>query len=395
MNDPHGLTFHDGVYHLFFQCVPDSLEWRQGIQWGHAVSADLLHWEHRPVALAPGDGDAGCWSGSVAVDDAGQPIMFYTSVAEPDLNRGVVRIARTSDSDWTGWTKGEEVAGPIGVSTTVFRDPQVFRDGDRWRMLVGLGREDGTAGAEVFSSADLVEWEYDGQLAGRASSEVDPWTGTAWECPQLLRLPGRDLLLVSVWGDDVTHDVVGAVGEYRDARFDVEGWQTLTAGRGHYAGSAFTDADGRSCVIFWIRGVGQPGAWTGVQSVPYLVEADAERVRFVPHPSVESARGAHGGRPGVALDLAWSPGDRGRLRLVGGDGLGRAELQLAGGQLTIAVPDAEPVTVAHTAPDLRVLVDGPVLEVVADGGLVGLPLRDTADGLSPVTDQPLSWWHLS
>ena len=57
INDPLGLTFHDGRYHLFFQYVPGSTEWAADQRWGHATSDDLLHWTERPVALAPGDGD--------------------------------------------------------------------------------------------------------------------------------------------------------------------------------------------------------------------------------------------------------------------------------------------------------------------------------------------------
>ena len=94
LNDPHGLHFIDGAYHLFFQHVPDSTDWRSGISWGHAVSTDLLHWETQPVALAPGDGDEGCWSGCAVIDDDGRPVLFYTSVWQPDPELGRVRIAR-------------------------------------------------------------------------------------------------------------------------------------------------------------------------------------------------------------------------------------------------------------------------------------------------------------
>ena len=96
LNDPHGLHFLDGVYHLFFQHVPDSTDWRRDIHWGHATSTDLLHWESRPIALPPGDGDEGCWSGCAIIDDDGRPVLFYTSVGEPDpdLGRGPARPPR-------------------------------------------------------------------------------------------------------------------------------------------------------------------------------------------------------------------------------------------------------------------------------------------------------------
>ncbi len=71
INDPLGLTHRDGTYHLYFQHVPGQAEWAHTCHWGHATSPDLLHWTERPVALAPGDGDAGCWSGSIVASDDG------------------------------------------------------------------------------------------------------------------------------------------------------------------------------------------------------------------------------------------------------------------------------------------------------------------------------------
>src|SRR3712207_6006096 len=107
INDPHGVTFRNGLYHLFYQCVPDDVRWRPGITWGHATSADLLWWPEGPPALLPGGGDAGCWSGSVCGSPPGvPPAMYYTSVDAGDLDHGAVRIARPLDDDWTAWSKG-------------------------------------------------------------------------------------------------------------------------------------------------------------------------------------------------------------------------------------------------------------------------------------------------
>lgn len=84
LNDPLGLTFHGGQYHLFYQYVPDVPMWDLACRWGHATSPDLVTWTERPVALAPGDGDGGCWSGSVVDPGDGTPAwLFYTSVNLP------------------------------------------------------------------------------------------------------------------------------------------------------------------------------------------------------------------------------------------------------------------------------------------------------------------------
>jgi beta-fructofuranosidase len=398
LNDPHGLYYQDGLYHVFFQHVPDSVEWHPGIHWGHATSSDLLHWKPEPVALAPGDGDDGCWSGCAAVGADGKPVLFYTSARGANHQVAPVRIARQSDTG--AWVKGPVVAEAQRPTTRLFRDPMVLGEGEGWRMLVGSGRNDGTAEVDTFVSDDLETWSYDGVLAGRNTKSQHPWTGTGWECPQLIRGNGggSDILVVSIWDDHAPHDVAAATGTYADGRFHPRRWQLLSAGQSHFAASSFTDADGRPCLIFWIRGVGDAGRWSGALSIPYVVAADGDLVGLAPHPAVANARVAAEGRPGVAIDIEWSPAPGQRLTLAGPDGGEHAWIDAAEGRLTVDVAgEPSPVHVAHTSPILRVLVDAQVLEVVADGGLVGLPLPGSPDGLLPLAndDATVTWWHVN
>lgn len=400
MNDPHGVLHVDGLYHLFFQYVPGSLTWRPDCHWGHATSADLLHWEVQPIALFPDGEEVGVWSGSAVVGDDGVPVLLYTAAQEDDLDRSLVRAAHPVSEDLVEWRKGEVLVRPR-EGDAVFRDPVVFREGDHWRMLVGQGTSDEVAGVSVYRSPDLQDWEYDGLLTTRPAT-AEPYTGVAWECPQLVqRTDGldSDVLIVSVWNHGLTLNVAATAGIYVDGRFAQGAWQTLTAGTsGHYAASHFADVDGRPCLVFWIRGVGQPGAWTGAISVPYVVSNDGERIVLTPHPAVAAARTApDGDEPATALDIEWSPRGTGHLSLVGPDCAVRADLALADGVLTVTVPGADPVVVEHHEPTLRVIADAQVLEVVAAGGLVGLPLADVAGGCRPVADDPsrLAWWHLS
>ena len=403
LNDPHGLLFLEGAYHLFFQHVPDATDWRGDIHWGHATSTDLLHWESGPIALSPGDGDEGCWSGCAVIDDAGRPVLFYTSVGGPDPQLGRVRVARLDESGST-WVKGDIMVEAAEPGTRVFRDPTVFRDGDGWRMVVGSGLKDGTACAQVFSSSDLDTWAYEGLLATRNARSQHPWTGSAWECPQVLRAAGGDgdddgdVLVISIWDEHGPHDVAAASGRYADGRFDDAQWRLLSAGQAHFAASAFTDEAGRSCLFFWIRGITDPGRWAGAISVPYVVTTEGDDVRLTPHPAVVAARVEARGRLGSALDIEWTPGTSGELTLVGADGQERAVLEVAHGRLRVTVSGgAAPVEVRHAGATLRLLVDAQVLEVVADGGLVGLPLVDLDGGLEPRADVPdsLAWWHLN
>lgn len=296
INDPFGVTWRDGRYHLFFQHVPGTTEWSLRQHWGHATSSDLVHWTAHDVVLSPDVEDDGVWSGTVLDVDGG--LMLYTSVRERSPQVGVVRAARPVDA-WATWEKesGAVVGPPAELDLVAFRDPYVVRDGGGWRLVVGGGLADGTALALTWTSADCRTWTYGGVLADRHSSQTDPvWTGTVWECPQLFRVDDAWVLLVSVWADDVTHHEACAVGDLVDGRFVARSWQRLTHGA-HYAGSAFADREGRPCLVHWLRGVADlDEGWAGAHSVAHVVGLEEGRVVLRPHPAVAVRAVADGDR---------------------------------------------------------------------------------------------------
>jgi beta-fructofuranosidase len=287
VNDPYGVTWRDGRYHLFFQHVPGAVAWDVAQHWGHAVSDDLVHWTEQPVVLEPDDADGGIWSGSVVDADGGR--IFYTSVAAEAPELGTVRQARPTDETWTTWKKvdGPVVTLPDDLDVVQVRDPFVLHDGVSWRMVVGAGLRDGTGAALTWTSDGLEQWSYGGVLASRRDIDRDPvWTGTVWECPQLLRVDDAWVLVVSVWAAGETRYVACAVGDLVDGRFETRSWQRLTRGA-HYAASAFTDADGRPCLLHWLRGVADlDEGWAGAHSVPHVLRLDGDRVVAEPHPAV-------------------------------------------------------------------------------------------------------------
>jgi beta-fructofuranosidase len=407
INDPLGLTHHDGTYHLFFQYVPGQAHWSPNCHWGHATSADLLHWDEQPPALVPSDGEQGCWSGSLVGAADGGPVIFYTSMSLSDVGIGTVKRAHPADSRLRLWDKDAQavVTLPAGVTASTFRDPYVFRDGDRWRMLVGAGLTDGTATALHYSSVDLRRWTYDGQLAARSTRETDPvWTGSMWECPQLFRLGDRDVLVVSAWDADRLHNVVCAVGHYANGRFDVERWDTLSHGPGYYAASSFVDNQGRRGLIYWVRGVGDPaGGWMGALSIPHVLELVDGRLRAAPHPALASRRGKPGGRPVAACDLEWWPEPGGTLQLEGANRV-VAKLHRPGegnGRELVLDQPGQDENGAWRLPygdgPVRAVVDGPVVEVFTDGGVLAAGIVPGPDGVRPVVDDAggeLRWWPL-
>lgn len=217
MNDPHGLVHAGGVYHCFFQYLPDDVQWGPHIQWGHAVSADLVEWEEMAPALTPLQGEIGCWSGSVVLGE--QPTMFYTRPTEGEWSRGQVVMA-VGSADLSTWTReGIVIDGPPSPEFFDFRDPQVRRDGEGWKLTIGAGQRGVGGCALQYSSPDLRHWHYDGVLAARASDAGPLSTGTVWECPQFLQVDGQWVLIVSAMDNADVAEVLYAIGDYDGLRF--------------------------------------------------------------------------------------------------------------------------------------------------------------------------------
>ncbi len=371
LNDPLGLTWHDGAYHLFFQHVPGSTEWAPGCHWGHAVSTDLAHWRELPVALAPDDEDDGVWSGSLVVGPDGAATVLYTAVHEADLDQGEIRLAHPVDDSWVEWRKGGTVlAAPESPATAIFRDPFVLREDDGWRMLVGGALEDGTAVAFSYTSPDLAAWTPAGVAAERSGALQQPvWTGTGWECPQLIEVDGAHVLVVSAWAPGAIHHAAAAVGDWVDGRFLARAWQQLTLGPGYYAPSVFRDREGRASIVFWIRDVGSPGdGWQGAISVPHLLGVQDGRVVTRPHPDATAA--AHRVEVGAAAEATTdgptlveaAVGIASDLRVVEAP-YAEVRIRAAGADLVVELDGVERTRFPRDAERLQVLVDGPAVEL--------------------------------
>jgi sucrose-6-phosphate hydrolase SacC (GH32 family) len=179
---------------------------------------------------------------------------------------------------------------PHGVQATSFRDPFVWWDDGRWRMLVGAALPGGTAAALTYTSTDLAAWSYDGVFAQRHTSEREgAWSGSLWECPQLVSVDGADYLVVSVW-DEVLHHVACVRGTLRGGRFEAADWQQLTYGS-YYAATSFREDDGHVGLMHWLRDVGDADqGWMGALSVPHRLSCEAGLLVASPHPRLASAR---------------------------------------------------------------------------------------------------------
>ncbi|HEY6747380.1 MAG TPA: glycoside hydrolase family 32 protein [Mycobacteriales bacterium] len=391
LNDPVGGLVHGGRQHLFFQYVPTATEWRHTCHWGHLVGDDLVRWRHLPVALAPGDGDDGVWSGSAVVDEGG-PVLFYTSVLDGQLDLGRVALARPADGELAEGAPGGESGGrepadgelvrwrkhdggpvllpPPDLDLAHFRDPFVWGRTGAWRMLVGAGLRDRGGAVLRYSAADLHRWRYDGVLA-----EAGPGSGLGdvWECPQYVDLDGGPALVVSIMNGGQLDRVIAARGRAEGDRFVPGRWQVLGYGRSAYALTTYRDRAGLLVGTAWLRD-GPPGVprrdWAGMLSLPVHLTAGADGdIHVAPHPDVDTLRTARLAEGATGVELT--------------DGLADLEVTLAAGARLRLDTDAAPVVLAYAEDGLTVESGGeptvvPVLRpgselslrVVVDRGVV-------------------------
>ncbi len=292
MNDPNGLIQWRGQYHLFYQYNPNG-PFHGTIHWGHAVSEDLVHWTHLPIALAPTPGGLdkdGCWSGC-AVDDHGTPTLVYTAV-HPE-----VQCIATSQDDLLTWNKhpGNPIIAtpPPDLAVTGFRDPWVWRENNTWYLLLGSGIRDIGGAALLYKSRDLVHWDYVHPILVGDKNE----TGEMWECPGLFPLGDKHVLLVSIQ-PEFRHTYY-SIGTYADHKFTPEDWGKIDSGEYFYAAQTLLDDQGRRLMWGWLKEgrseeAQRAGGWAGVMSLPRILSIRPDGSLGVePAPELKALRGEH------------------------------------------------------------------------------------------------------
>ena len=327
MNDPNAPIFWKGKYHMFYQYNPNGAFWGT-MHWGHAVSTDMIHWKHLPVALAPSPGGPdkdGAFSGC-AVDNNGVPTLIYTGT-KPEAQC----IATSSDGLYT-WKKyeGNPVipGAPAGLAVTGFRDPCVWRENDAWFMAIGSGFADVGGAVLLYTSPDLVHWSYlhplfTGTMDTKSSAKGPVGTGEMWECPSFFPLGDKHVLFVSTQGGTPYF-----IGTYKDFRFEPEIHGHLDHGA-FYAPITQLDAHGRRILWGWIpeRRSSQAqhaAGWSGVLSLPRVLSIRPDG-RLGIEPALQS-RALRQGRQNI-LNIAIPDGKPARIPGVSGDCLEiRAEI---------------------------------------------------------------------
>ena len=408
MNDPNGPIFWKNEYHMFFQYNPNAAVWGD-MHWAHAVSPDMIHWKHLPVALAPTPGgydQDGCFSGS-AVNDNGTPTLIYTGVksvpaAEATLRDGahdfreVQCLATSGDPQLRTWEKLYEpiLTPPRDPRLTGFRDPCLWRDGKFWYMGIGSGRKEIGGQVLLYRSTDLRRWQYLHAFASGKWNEkqtINPVeSGEMWECPDFFPLGNKHVLFYSTEGK-----VIWETGELdpKEIVFHPEKTGLLDYGS-YYAPKSQLDAHGNRILWGWIpeaRSESEFSAagWAGCMSLPRVLSIGQDgglEMRFAP--AVERLRGKEFSLPG---ESAPAPDRAAALRAIRIPGASfELQLEVHESPFTLEITDGKTAVLSlsydpqktgsewrlndRTAPSLaregalsfHIFVDGSVVEACAN-----------------------------
>jgi beta-fructofuranosidase len=408
MNDPNGPIYFNGHYHLFFQYNPLAAVWGD-MSWNHAVSTDMLHWKHLPVAMEPtpgGPDSFGVFSGSALAvdrpDGKGQRVYaVYTGAQKSGSDLATIRdgaddvqesqcLAWSDDPMLIRWTKDPQpivARPPAGLDITGFRDPSVWKQGDRYFMTVGSGIAKAGGCVLLYQSHDLRQWEYlheltRGQWNGKKTGNPCE-DGEMWECPEFFALGdaagGGHVLIYSTLGK-----VFWESGVLETEKFTMRKRGELDWGA-FYAPKTQLDAAGRRILWGWIperrsESAMKAAGWSGMMSLPRVMSLDSDgtlRLKVLPQASV--LRGEE--LPKVEAKT----GSLRRLPQATGEAMGTG---MRGKDMTVRLSDGSSslVEVSYSAADHTMTADGhtlvlepgdvPSVHAFVDGSVVELILGE-------------------
>ena len=413
LNDPNGLLYHDGVYHLFFQTNPHASVWGN-LSWGHATSTDLVTWAEQEIAISY-TADEMVFSGSAVADvhntagfaGAGETalVAVFTSARPPQDGQPGSQAQSLAYSVDSGVTWTRYAGNPVlDIGSDEFRDPKVFWFGGTDGHWVMVAVEAVARQVVVYSSDNLRDWTLQSRFG--PAHAVDG----VWECPDLfpLRVQGSDetrwVLVVSLSPGGIAG---GSGAQYFVGDFDGEtfiperltdstdpaDYDWLDYGRDYYAPVSFNDVpDGRRLMIGWASNWQYAGQtptepWRSAMSLVREVElvptADGRlHVRQRPVLPVGTV-----GVEVFTLTVPCAPADRTAVVLSGESDTDRVVITVDGDDRSITFDrtqsgnvifhpdfpsvDWAPLPADYTHEiDLRIIVDASIVEVYAAGGLV-------------------------
>ncbi|MDD3402948.1 MAG: sucrose-6-phosphate hydrolase [Hespellia sp.] len=398
MNDPNGLCWYQGNYHVFFQYRPFSAEGSGVVFWGHYTSPDFIHWTQQPVFLTPSEtwDLHGVYSGSALVTDDGL-YLYYTGNVKHPGNHDYIHTGRGHNTGLAISKDGIKVDSnqlllencdyPADLTCHV-RDPKVWEQSGKFYMVLGARTKEDRGEILVYESVDKVNWTHINTIT---TPQV---FGYMWECPDLFVLDGQCIVSLSPQGVSKSgnhYQNIYSCG-YFPLYGDFRGEYTLgeftesDIGFDYYAPQSFEAPDGRRIVIGWM---GMPDAdytnptvergWQHGMSVPRELHWNGERIITAP---VKELENLHGERKDITFDgeatCEWKEGadicitnNSDCLEVLLGDSL---KIDYNAGILTLKLAEAsgygrtQRVAEVKKLRTLRILVDTSSIELFINEG---------------------------
>ena len=316
MNDPNGMFYKDGVWHLCYQFNPYGSQW-ENLSWGHSTSTDLINWKAEPTALEP-DALGMMFSGCCVVDKNNTAGFGKDAIVALYTTAGARQTQSLAYSTDGGKTFTKYADNPIITSNVPdFRDPHVFWNAEAgfWNMILAAGQE-----MQIYSSANLKDWKYESSFGHEYGNH-----GGVWECPDLMKMKVRGtekekwMLICNInpggpFGGSAAQYFIG---QFDGHKFTCEDEPSETKwmdyGKDHYATITFDNApDGRRCAIAWMSN------WQYANQVPTMQYRSANSIvrdlglfeykgetycSVLPAKEMTAARGAKVGAPTEACEI--------------------------------------------------------------------------------------------
>lgn len=306
INDPNGFIYYNGEYHLYYQYFPYECKWGT-MHWGHATSKDLLMWEHYPIALYPTKeyDQNGCFSGTAMIEND-ELHLYYTGIKYDKFREGNIhspydnysfeasqaKIVSKDGYTFNNYEDKKLIIPPILDESlghrTHTRDPKVWKYKDRYSMALGSkfkqeSNDKFTGEVLFYTSNDGEQWTYKNRC-------YDDTIGDMWECPDLFKVDGNYLLVMSpenIISDDInyTNNSVYSIVDFDEENCDmklINKQKFLDEGLDLYAPQTTLDEFGNRVLIGWMRMplTFEGEEWIGMMSLPRVINIRDNEIYF-------------------------------------------------------------------------------------------------------------------
>ncbi|MDQ6598873.1 glycoside hydrolase family 32 protein [Bacillus salipaludis] len=259
LNDPNGFSYFNGEYHLFYQWFP--LGPVHGLKyWYHTKSKDLVHWENAGIAIEPTNqyDSHGVYSGS-AIEHEGRLYLLYTGNTRDEnwVRHPYQCLAVMNERDEIKKLETPVIASVPNGYTDHFRDPKIWKEGSLFHAIIGAQRENETGCVVLYSSTDLVNWNFKGEINTNLKE-----FGYMWECPDYLELDNQGILIFCPQGIKPEGDhfyniyqsgyIMGDKMDKNKMTMVHDAFQELDRGFDFYAPQTMTGPDGRRILVGWM-----------------------------------------------------------------------------------------------------------------------------------------------